>query len=105
MYVVVSVLLVTMSCFSLPQVDDVLRRAEVREENHVCSDGGRSSRPPLVSLTSDPSDLYSSYTTPCYSKCLICFILMSSSLYPLVILILMSHVIYVVYHHLFILVV
>lgn len=40
-----------MSCVSLHQVDDVLRRAEVREKNHVCSDGRRSPRPPLVSLT------------------------------------------------------
>lgn len=43
-----------MSRVSLFQVDDVLWRTEVWEENHVRSDGGRSPRPPLVSLTSDP---------------------------------------------------
>lgn len=32
------------------QVNDVLRRAEVWETHHVSPDGGRSPRPPLVSL-------------------------------------------------------
>lgn len=41
-------------CASLRQVDDVLRRAEVWETNHVGSDGRRGPRPPFVSLTSDP---------------------------------------------------
>lgn len=53
-------------CF-LSQVDDVLWRTEVWEENHVCSDGGRSPRPPLVSLTFDPltpSDLFPFSTAP-----------------------------------------
>lgn len=56
-----------MVCVSLSQVDDVLWRAEVWEENHVCSNGGRSSRPPLVSLTSDTGDHFPPSTPPPYS--------------------------------------
>lgn len=46
-------LLAYMTWMCLLQVYDVLWRAEVWKENHVCSDGGRSPWPPLVSLTFD----------------------------------------------------
>lgn len=56
-FFIVSELSSSMSCVSLHQVDDVLWRAEVWEKNHVCSDGGRSPRPPLVSLTPESRSL------------------------------------------------